>query len=256
MAPRSFAPSLALILAHEGGYVDHPLDPGGATNRGVTRATLAAHRGRPVTKAEVRALGEAEAGAIYRARYWDVVRADELPAGLDLVVFDAAVNSGPSRAVKWLQAELGLEATGVMDEPLLKAARLVPARALIGRYTARRLGFLRRLSTWSAFGRGWTRRVLKTETRALGLTGPAAPATSPPQQKKDAAMIETKNLVASRTLWSNLIGLGAIGLSLFGVDSSSIDNEALSQAMLQAVAGVSFIASTVFRLTATRRLAL
>ncbi len=81
MARENFERALALVLKHEGGYVDHPADPGGATNRGVTRATLAAWRGRPVSKAEVRALTRLEASAIYRKNYWDAVRADELPAG-------------------------------------------------------------------------------------------------------------------------------------------------------------------------------
>jgi lysozyme family protein len=82
------------VLHQESGFVDHLADPGGCTNRGITCATLAARRRKPVTSAEVAALGEAEARAIYRAHYWNAVYGDGLPPRLDLSVLDAAVNSG------------------------------------------------------------------------------------------------------------------------------------------------------------------
>ena len=98
MTASNFEASLAAVLKHEGGYADHPSDPGGATNLGVTRATLTRWRGRPVSKAEIRALTRAEAAKIYRALYWDEIAGDVLPAGLDFAVFDYCVNSGPGRA--------------------------------------------------------------------------------------------------------------------------------------------------------------
>ncbi len=103
MAAANFERALSLVLKHEGGFADHPADPGGATMMGITQATLAEWRGRPVTKDEVRALSRVEAGAIYRARYWDAVKGDDLPSGLDLAAFDYAVNSGPARAVRTIQ---------------------------------------------------------------------------------------------------------------------------------------------------------
>ena len=113
-----FARCLDIVLAAEGGYVDNPLDAGGATNMGITRATLARWRGvvpaSDLPKAEVRALTRAEAAAIYEARYWRRVAGPELPAGLDLALFDYAVNSGPVRAVKTLQTALGVVADGLV----------------------------------------------------------------------------------------------------------------------------------------------
>lgn len=170
MSGARFQACLQTVLAHEGGYVDHPRDPGGATNLGITRATLAAWRGLAVAdlpKAEVKSLGLEEAAAIYRARYWTRCGCDDLPAGLDLVVFDSAVNSGPGRSVGWLQAVLGVPVDGEVG-PVTKAsisARPVPD--LLRAVLARRRAFLRRLPTWPVFGRGWTRRLRNVETAAL-----------------------------------------------------------------------------------------
>jgi hypothetical protein len=111
MTAANFDRALTLVLQSEGGYADDPRDPGGATNRGITRATLARWRGRPVSKAELRALGRAEAAAIYRALYWDALRGDDLPAGLDIALFDYGVNSGPARAARTLQAVLASRST-------------------------------------------------------------------------------------------------------------------------------------------------
>ncbi len=255
MARETYPQALSLIFRHEGGYADHPLDPGGATNMGITRATLAQHRGRPVSKAELMALDRAEAGRIYRARYWDAINADRLPRGLDLAIFDAAVNSGPGRAARWLQRELLVREDGVIGPVTLAAARARPVAGLIRAYSSRRLGFLERLPTWTAFGRGWRRRVTETEAAALALAGQGAADMPPLRPKDETPMTDTKNLMASRTLWSNLIGLGAIMLSLAGGHTSAADTARLAEAVPQVVAGLSFIASTIFRIGATKRIA-
>lgn len=167
----NFGRSLTLVLASEGGYVDHPRDPGGATNRGVTLATLSAWRGRPCSKAEVKALTQVEAGDIYRAKYWNNVRADELPVGVDFVVFDYAVNSGPSAASKTLQRVVGVTADGIIGAFTIRAVtRYIAvhgAARLIGAYCDRRLSFLKSLNNWLTFGRGWGSRVEKVRTEAL-----------------------------------------------------------------------------------------
>lgn len=167
-----FMACLAEILKHEGGYVDHPDDPGGATNLGITHKTLASWRGRPVTKQDVRDLTVTEASAIYRARYWNPVRGDSLPPGVDLAVFDFAVNSGPAKATMVLQSVLGVADDGVIGPITLAALARAPgpATVIIGVCDAR-LAFLRRLSTWPTFGRGWTRRV--SEVSAAGLKAAA-----------------------------------------------------------------------------------
>ncbi len=171
MAASNFDRSLAAVLRHEGGYVDHPKDPGGATNLGVTRATLARYRGRAVSKAEVKALTKAEAARIYRALYWDVIRGDDLPAGVDFAVFDYCVNSGPGRAKKTLQAAVGCRADGVIGPTTMAATHAHPAPDVIRAYCKRRMRFLEGLRTFAVFGRGWRRRVRETEALALEMAG-------------------------------------------------------------------------------------
>lgn len=162
MADR-FETCLAEVLKHEGGYSDHPADPGGATNMGITRKTLA--RWRQVTpwtalpKEEVKRLGKAEAGRIYRALYWETCGADRLPAGVDLAVFDYAVNSGPDRAIRTLQAAVEVAIDGVLGPVTLRAAAAAEPKALINAISDQRMAFLKRLATFPSFGRGWTSRV-------------------------------------------------------------------------------------------------
>lgn len=159
MAAGNFDRALALVLKHEGGYVDHPRDPGGATNLGVTIGTLSDWMGRPATKADVRALTKTSVGPIYRKNYWARVRADELPTGVDYCVFDFAVNSGPKRAAMALQRAIGVADDGVIGSVTLANVANKPADQIIDRICADRMTFLRRLSTWKDFGKGWTARV-------------------------------------------------------------------------------------------------
>lgn len=118
----TFDEALDIVLRWEGGYCDDPRDPGGATNMGITHRTLADWRGAPVTKLDVENLTRAEAAAIYAGRYWARVRAAELTPGLDLMVFDAAVNQGPSRAVQFLQRAVGVKPDGIFGPATLAAA--------------------------------------------------------------------------------------------------------------------------------------
>lgn len=175
MAEASYRPGLQLVLAHEGGYVNHPADPGGATNKGVTQRVYDNYRrrkGLPIRS--VRFIENHEVEEIYRGGYWDEVKGDDLPAGLDYAVFDYAVNSGASKAVKDLQRTLNANANyfgvsgqlkvdgAVGDATILAACTAANADEveLIQKYCNRRMGFLKSLKTFKTFGRGWTRRVL------------------------------------------------------------------------------------------------
>jgi lysozyme family protein len=162
-------------LEHEGGYADHPSDPGGATNMGITHKTLARWRGVApwwdLPKSEVKALTRAEASAIYKALYWERCRAASLPAGLDLAVFDYAVNSGSGRAVGVLQALVGVVQDGFVGPVTLAAVQRRDPRALIEALCDQRMGFLQRLATWATFGRGWTSRVTDIRATALSAVG-------------------------------------------------------------------------------------
>lgn len=168
MTPAAQA-AIDAVLAHEGGYVDHPADPGGATNRGITIAVLAEYRGKPVTKDDVRALTEAEARAIYRARYWTPIRGDDLHPAVAYVTMDAAVNSGVSRAARWLQQAVGVAADGAIGPRTIDAAAKADPAHVVETCCAERLAFLQSLKTWPMFGRGWERRVREVESEALRL---------------------------------------------------------------------------------------
>ena len=158
------------VLKHEGGWADHPKDPGGATMKGITIGTYSQWKGRRATKAELRAIPDEEVAAIYKRNYWDKVRGDDLPSGLDFVAFDAAVNSGPSRGAKWLQQGLGVAADGQIGPKTLAAAEEADAKTAIIAATNARFAFLRSLRTWPTFGKGWTRRVDDVRKKALALS--------------------------------------------------------------------------------------
>ena len=169
MAASNYDASLGRVLKHEGGYSNHPSDPGGATNFGITIANYARFKGRTVTAAEMRAMPLSDAKAIYKASYWNALRCDELPAGLDYAVFDYGVNSGVARAAKVVARLLGHQADGRMTDALIAAVRARPASDLIGRLCDERLAFLKALKTWPVFGAGWGRRVSEVRRDALAM---------------------------------------------------------------------------------------
>lgn len=166
-ASYGFSYWLPHILAHEGGYVNHPKDPGGATNKGITQATYDAWRlSRAEWQRSVKDITNDEVAAIYRREYWDRVKGDDLPNGLAYAVFDFAVNSGVSRASKFLQAALGVTQDGKIGPATIAAARDAPEVATINKLCDARMAFLRSLSTFATFGKGWTRRVEDVRAKA------------------------------------------------------------------------------------------
>lgn len=161
-----FPKILAMTLHHEGGWSDHPKDPGGATMKGITMQTYSDFLGRPAMKDELRRIPDDHVEAIYRKGYWDKVRGDDLAAispGLAAAVFDFAVNSGPGRAAKALQSLCGAVTDGAIGPNTLKQVKawadmLGPDKA-IDAYQAFRQHYLESLDTFAHFGKGWTRRV-------------------------------------------------------------------------------------------------
>jgi len=228
-----FARCLDIVLAAEGGYVDNPLDAGGATNMGITRQTLARWRGvvpwSALPRAEVRALTRAEAAAIYEAEYWRRVSGPELPAGLDLALFDYAVNSGPARAVKTLQTLLGVAADGLVGPVTLGALRRRDTAGLIGALCDARLGFLGRLASFSTFGRGWTARVATIRAAALAMAG----TSFIPQPQRTTAMTLFSGyrtyIVAAIMLLTGLAGL-------LGIDIPVLAGHAPATLVMEALA--------------------
>ncbi|QMV00179.1 hypothetical protein GHV40_01155 [Devosia sp. D6-9] len=166
MAKGNLPAVLAETLAYEGGWSDHPQDTGRATMKGITLATY--RRYRPgATEADLRAISSVEVERIYRDGYWNQVRGDDLVRGVDLTVFDYGVNSGPARSVKALQQVAGVGVDGIMGPATVLAARGLPARDLIKRVNAKRLGFVQSLSTFAVFGKGWSRRIAAIEATSL-----------------------------------------------------------------------------------------
>lgn len=163
MAKANYTRCLDEVLKHEGGWANHPRDPGGATMRGVIQRNYDKYRdGKGLTRRSVRQIEDSELQEIYREWFWDEVEGDALPYGFDLVAFDGGVNSGPTRGARWLQVGVGAKADGKVGPKTIEAARAAPVTG-IERACDARMGFLRALSHWDAFGRGWSRRVASVE---------------------------------------------------------------------------------------------
>ena len=162
----NFESALQAVLHHEGGCVNHPSDPGGMTNLGVTKAVWEEWVGHPVDEKQMRALTPAVVAPMYKAKYWDKIKGDDLPEGVDYAVFDAAVNSGPGRAAKWLQACVGVEPDGGIGPKTLAAVAAFKPKELVEDYAKRRLSFLMDLPHWGTFGKGWGRRVAEVQNTA------------------------------------------------------------------------------------------
>ena len=143
------------LLKYEGDFSNHPSDPGGQTRYGITEAVAreVGYRG------DMRELPIDLAKRIYKSRYWDAVRADELPEAVRYAVFDAAVNSGPRQAILWLQRAVGVKADGIIGPQTLAAVRAADPERLLRLVLAQRLRFMTGLPNWAAFGRGWARRI-------------------------------------------------------------------------------------------------
>lgn len=168
MARGNFPRCNAITLSHEGGWADHPSDPGGATMKGVTLATYR-KRFPNATKTDLRKISDSDLEAIYREDYWNPIRAEDLPFGVDLATYDFGVNSGPSRAVRNLQAVLAVPQDGIVGPATLMAAAASDGKAAIKSLCGRRLSFVRGLRTWAVFGGGWSRRIADIEARAVAM---------------------------------------------------------------------------------------
>lgn len=183
MAKGNLAACLPVTLAYEGGWADHPKDPGGATMKGVTLAVYRKYRP-GASKADLRAISDKEIQNIYRDGYWTPVRGDDLPYGVDLVVFDFGVNSGPSRAAKYLQSVAGVAQDGKIGSGTVKAVNGMVGKTVIQKFCAKRLGFVQGLSTFKVFGKGWSRRIADVEAKAVAMWLRYATTAAPDRQKE------------------------------------------------------------------------
>ena len=161
--------SFELMLKSEGGYVNNPADPGGMTNLGVTKATWENWVGRESDEAEMRELTPEKVEPLYKKKYWDAVRGDELPAGLDYLMFDFAVNAGAGRAIKTLQTAIGVTPDGGFGSITMAAVQAVDPVELIEKFSQAKENFYRSLTTFSTFGKGWLNRVADVKQHATSM---------------------------------------------------------------------------------------
>jgi len=232
-----FATCLALILRQEGGYVDDRNDPGGATNMGITRKTLARWWGVSpwwkLKKSQVRALKKTEAATIYKAFYWDRCRCSVLANGLDLAMFDFAVNSGPVRAIRTLQALVGVSRDAIVGPLTLAAIRQKTASlglsAIISGLFRARLSFLQRLNNFALFGRSWQARVKAIKASALRMAGQG---NYQVQTRRNGMNILSGYKTYIVALAMLIAGLG----QMLGVDLAGFDQQSAGQLIFQALA--------------------
>lgn len=191
---QNFNASLARLLEHEGGYTNHPSDPGGPTNFGITIHDYRKYIDANGTASDVKSMSVEQAKTIYRQKYWDAQKCDELPSGVDYAVFDYGVNSGIGRSGKVLRRLLDLpDNTHVVTAAVVAAANGADASALVNKICDERLAFLRRLKTWPTFGKGWGRRVSEVRKTALGMAG------DKPSEKG-----QIEKLGKSKTVWASI----------------------------------------------------
>ena len=165
----NFDKCLEMLLHHEGGFVNHPRDPGGVTNLGVTLRVYERWVGKKISEQDMRSLTPADVAPIYKNEYWKRCKCDDLPSGVDWCVFDWAVNSGVGRSAKALQGIIGATQDGGIGPMTLKLIAEHEPRELIEKMHDKRQGFYEGLKTFDSFGKGWTRRNKETRESALEL---------------------------------------------------------------------------------------
>lgn len=209
-SPR-FEKCLDITLKHEGGYVDHPRDPGGATNKGITHITLADWRGQKVTKTDVRNIQMAEVRAIYKHKYWDEMNCERLFPGVDLATFDAGVNSGVGRGRAWLMASLDRN-----DDHIQTIRNMI----------SKRTSFLQGLKTFVTFGRGWMRRVADIEARSIQMAAAAIAQFPAPIVKAEYEKTrdETKRDGTVAAGSGTAGGAGSVGTVQSGVTDTAVNS--------------------------------
>jgi len=167
----NFPAALALVLQSEGGFSNHRNDPGGMTNLGVTRNVWRDWVKRDVDEAEMRSLTPELVTPLYKARYWDACKCDDLQRGVDYCVFDAAVNMGSGRAAKLLQTALGVTADGSIGRATIAAATAADPVELLEAFSLGKEAFYQSLPTFATFGKGWLNRVAHVQAAAEGMMG-------------------------------------------------------------------------------------
>lgn len=151
----NFETAFDLLITHEGGFSNHPDDPGGATMYGVTEQVARAEG----YTGPMQDLTLDFAKSVYRKRYWDACQCEVMPDPVRYPLFDAAVNSGPAQAIKWLQSAAGVKADGKIGPVTRSAVINLNPYALTKNMVGIRLRFMTELKNWPSFSKGWARRI-------------------------------------------------------------------------------------------------
>lgn len=217
MTAANFKRSMPHILAEEGKYSNHPSDPGGRTYEGVTQRVWDAYCAqngiprRDLTKNTGTWKDWAKhRDAIYKAQYWDAIKGDEMPSGLDYELMDGAVNSGPGRSIKWLQKALGVAADGVIGVATRAALKKADIPQLISDIAAERMKFLRALNTWPTFGKGWAARVSRVKATALAWAAQKPSPKPVPVQDTGKATSDSAKPTPTTATADGMIGAGGV----------------------------------------------
>jgi len=167
MSSGNFKECLDLVLKSEGGFVNHPSDPGGMTNLGVTKRVWEEYTGHEADEKTMRGLTPEKVAPLYEQRYWRPTYCEVLPRGLDFLVFSMGVNGGPGRAVKLLQQSLGCVPDGIIGSTTMGLIKQSNVADLIAKYSDTRRTYYKSLKTFDVFGKGWLNRVDHEEAEAL-----------------------------------------------------------------------------------------
>jgi lysozyme family protein len=244
----AFESALAHVLKMEGGFSNDPYDPGGPTNFGITLKTYATYLGKTIDAsssaaltAALRSISPDVVKTIYRRRYWTPAQCADMPPGLDLFHFDAAVNHGVAGAMRILQEALGVAADGIPGPITRRAIMIATPEALIQRYAALRERRYRALPHFWRFGRGWLNRVAATKAAAFKrlapvpisearASNPTFPSTQGDDVMSDAAIPTTKWWGRSLTVWGAFVTAAAAILPTLGpLVGLDITSEAIRQ---------------------------
>jgi lysozyme family protein len=210
MAKSNYDECLRRVLRHEGGYTNHPSDPGGPTNFGITIHDYRKYVKPDATAADVRTMRLDEARRIYRTKYWDALRCNRLPPGLDYAVFDYGVNSGVGRSGKVLRRVLRLsDKSHAVTDGVIAAMKEHTTADLVAAICDERIAFLRRLKTWPVFGAGWGRRVAEVRAAALAMArrGPQSPA---PETSSSGTGVPPHNAKAQQATAGGIAAAGCV----------------------------------------------
>jgi lysozyme family protein len=240
----NFPRSIKGLLVSEGGWSDHPKDPGGATMKGVIQTEYDSYRvAKGRSKQSVRFITDDEVLDIYRSRYADKIRFDDLPMGVDYATLDGAVNSGVSRGAKWLQSAVGVSADGAIGNQTVAAAAKADSIKTVKAMCAKRMSFLRGLTIFSTFGKGWTSRVSRVEAESVSMAMEARGISS-----KSLAIAMTVE-AGSASKKSKTAGTAATGSAATSATSSTqIDTSNLAglESILLIGAAVGLVVLTVY----------